>query len=70
MPKIKRYLIAQEAAELAKQWQETANASRTKQEVYVQERIARLLNHLTDKIVLTNMFDQSFRSHNHARVAD
>ena len=62
--------ICREAAELAREWQEKANDLLTPTEKKVQKKMAHLLTHLTDKVLLTMMFDQSFRSHNYARVAD
>jgi len=70
MGKIDIDKIGLEAAELAKVWQEKANQMLTPSEKKVQKKMASLLTHLTDKILLTKMFDQSFRSHNYARVAD
>ncbi|MGB8333705.1 MAG: bifunctional proline dehydrogenase/L-glutamate gamma-semialdehyde dehydrogenase [Desulfobacterales bacterium] len=54
----------------AEKWQNRANALLTEEERGIQEQMQRLLSHPTDKVVLTRMIDQSFRSHNPARVAD
>jgi RHH-type proline utilization regulon transcriptional repressor/proline dehydrogenase/delta 1-pyrroline-5-carboxylate dehydrogenase len=62
--------IAADAAELAKKWQNQANKLQTPFEKKVQKRIARLLTHPTDKVLLTMMFDQSFRTMDTKRVAD
>ena len=62
--------IAEKATVLAGQWQNRANEFMTEEEKGIQEQMLRLLTHPMDKIVLTKMIDQSFRSHNPARVAD
>ena len=62
--------IAEKATVLAGQWQNRANELMTEEEKGIQEQMLRLLTHPMDKIVLTKMIDQSFRSHNPARVAD
>ncbi|MGW8187747.1 MAG: hypothetical protein ACWGNK_10785, partial [Desulfobacterales bacterium] len=53
----------------AANWQNRANELLTEEERGIQEQMQRLLSHPTDKVVLTRMIDQSFRSHNPARVA-
>ena len=58
------------AVELAAQWQKRANQLLTPEEKSQQDQLRRLLDHPKDKIVLTKLFDQSFRSGNPARVAD
>jgi len=60
----------QQAVVLAKQWQERANHLLTHEEKGIQEQMMRLLTHPMDKIVLTKLIDQSFRSENSHRVAD
>ncbi len=62
--------ITKDAAELAKKWQEEANRQLTPVERKVQKKMAGLLTHPTDKVLLTMMFDQSFRTLNQPRVAD
>lgn len=62
--------IADKAVSLAETWQNRANELLTEEEKGIQEQMQRLLNHPMDKVVLTKMIDQSFRSHNPARVAD
>ncbi|KPJ78701.1 MAG: aldehyde dehydrogenase [Deltaproteobacteria bacterium SG8_13] len=47
-----------------------ANELLTDDEQDIQEQMLRLLTHPEDKVVLTKMIDQSFRSHDPARVAD
>ena len=42
----------------------------TSEEKEIQDQMLRLLTHPMDKVVLTKLIDQSFRSHNPARVAD
>ncbi|NNF98351.1 MAG: bifunctional proline dehydrogenase/L-glutamate gamma-semialdehyde dehydrogenase [Desulfobacteraceae bacterium] len=62
--------IADEAIELAALWLDKANASLTAEEKKYHERMQRLLNRPGDKIVLTRMIDQSFRSNSTRRIAD
>ena len=62
--------IEQGAVELAAKWQDRANAMLTQEEKVIQEQMERLLTHPLDKVVLTRMIDQCFRSHDHERVAD
>ena len=65
-PDEKRLIEA--AVALAEQWQEKANRLLTAEEKGIQEQMLRLLTHPTDKIVLTQMIDQSFRSSDTDRV--
>ncbi|RPJ17545.1 MAG: aldehyde dehydrogenase family protein [Desulfobacteraceae bacterium] len=62
--------ILNESVRLAGYWQETANQLLTSEEKGIQEQMMRLLTHPMDKVVLTKIIDQSFRSDNAARVAD
>jgi RHH-type proline utilization regulon transcriptional repressor/proline dehydrogenase/delta 1-pyrroline-5-carboxylate dehydrogenase len=62
--------IVQEAIILAKKWQERANTLLTSEEKGIQEQMMRLLTHPLDKVILTKMIDQSFRSENTQRVAE
>ncbi len=62
--------IVREAIVLAKKWQERANALLTSEEKGIQEQMMRLLTHPLDKVILTKMIDQSFRSENTQRVAE
>lgn len=62
--------IGEMSVETAANWQNRANVLLTEEEKGIQEQMQRLLSHPTDKVVLTRMIDQSFRSHNPARVAD
>jgi len=60
----------QEAISLAETWQNRANELLTPEEKTIQRQMKRLLTHHEDKVVMTKMIDQSFRSHNDSRVAD
>ncbi len=62
--------IEQGAVELAAKWQDRANAMLTAEEKAIQDQMRRLLTHPLDKVVLTRMIDQCFRSHDNDRVAD
>ncbi len=62
--------ILNEAIDLAKAWQNRANELLTAEEKGIAEQMMRLLIHPLDKVILTKMIDQSFRSHNPGRVAD
>lgn len=62
--------VAKQAIELAVRWQDRANELLTPEEKKFQRQMARLLRHPMDKVVLTRLIDQSFRSGDHARVAD
>ena len=62
--------IRQAAADLAAAWQDRANQLLTREEKGIQEQMLKLLTHPNDKVVLTKMIDQCFRSHDNDRVAD
>ena len=62
--------LIDQAVTLAEQWQNRANQLLTKEEKQLQEQMKRLLTHPRDKVLLSKMIDQSFRSHNPKRVAD
>ncbi len=62
--------IARKAVLTAKRWQHRANELLTSDEKGIQEQMVRLLTHPMDKVVLTKMIDQSFRSSDNRRVAD
>jgi RHH-type proline utilization regulon transcriptional repressor/proline dehydrogenase/delta 1-pyrroline-5-carboxylate dehydrogenase len=62
--------LIQEAIKTAEQWQNRANELLTAEEKDIQEQMVRLLTHPMDKVVLTKLIDQSFRSHDNRRVAD
>src|SRR6056297_2097956 len=62
--------IEQGAVVLAAKWQDRANAMLTAEEKAIQDQMRRLLTHPLDKVVLTRMIDQCFRSHDNDRVAD
>ena len=69
MDTAQKHLIDQAIA-LAEQWQNRANQLLTKEEKHIQEQMKRLLTHPHDKVLLSRMIDQSFRSRNPKRVAD
>jgi len=62
--------IAQEAVKLATQWQNRANALQTPQEKSRHAKLARLFTTPRDKVILTQLIDQSFRSSDWRRVAN
>lgn len=62
--------IAKKAVRQAEAWQNRANALLTTEEKAVQEQMRKLLTHPMDKVVLTRLIDQSFRSRDNRRVAD
>ena len=62
--------LAKKATELAALWQEKANKLLTQEEKYIQDQLKRLLTNPHDKVLLTKMIDQSFRSKNPKRIAD
>ena len=62
--------LTQEAIDLAESWQKRANELLTPEERAIQEMMMRLLNNPMDKVILTRMMDQGFRSGSVARVAD
>ena len=59
-----------QAIVLAEQWQTRANQLLTKDEKQIQEQMKQLLTHPKDKVLLSKLIDQSFRSSNPKRVAD
>ncbi len=62
--------ISGEVIHLAESWQDRANELLDDKERSLQEMMMRLLSSPMDKVILTQMMDQSFRSGNDARVAD
>ncbi len=62
--------IFKKAIETAEKWQNRANQLLTSEEKAIQEQMLRLLTHPMDKVVLTKLIDQSFRSSDMHRVAD
>ena len=62
--------IIEEAVALAEAWQKRANELLTLEEKDIAEQMIRLLTHPMDKVILAKMIDQSFRSHDTARVAE
>ncbi len=62
--------IAKDAADLATQWQDCANALLSRKDRKRQRRVARMIGHQPDKVFLVKMLDQCFRSSDPARVAD
>ena len=62
--------LQKDAIELAEAWQNRADELLKKDEKAYQKQIKHLLTHPEDKITLTKLIDQSFRSENYRRVAD
>ena len=62
--------LIQQAVATAEKWQNRANELLTAEEKGIQEQMLRLLTHPMDKVVLTKLIDQSFRSRDNRRVAD
>ena len=62
--------IAQEAVKLATQWQNRASALQTPWEKIRHAKLARLFTTPKDKVILTQLIDQSFRSSDWRRVAN
>ena len=54
----------------AEAWQNHANTLLTAEEKGIQEQMHRLLSNPMDKVILTKLIDQSFRSDDPSRVAD
>ncbi len=70
MPRAIQDPIIHEAVSLSESWQKRANELLTSEERHIQDQMKRLLDHPSDKVVLTRLIDQSFRSRNPRRVAD
>ena len=62
--------IFSRAVALAENWQNRANELLTKEEKNIQDQMKRLLTHPHDKVLLSKLIDQSFRSKDPKRVAD
>lgn len=62
--------IVKEAVALAEAWQNRADELLSRREKNRYKKLARLLSNPADKILMTKLIDQSFRSRNPARVAD
>jgi RHH-type proline utilization regulon transcriptional repressor/proline dehydrogenase/delta 1-pyrroline-5-carboxylate dehydrogenase len=62
--------LIEKAVATAEKWQNRANELLTAEEKGIQEQMLRLLTHPMDKVVLTKLIDQSFRSRDNRRVAD
>ncbi|MCF8037550.1 MAG: proline dehydrogenase family protein [Desulfobacteraceae bacterium] len=62
--------IEADAVRLAARWQNRANELLSPEEKTIQEQMNRLLGHPMDRVVLTRLIDQCFRSHDNQRVAD
>jgi RHH-type transcriptional regulator, proline utilization regulon repressor / proline dehydrogenase / delta 1-pyrroline-5-carboxylate dehydrogenase len=62
--------LLQESMEQAAQWQTRANDLLTQEEKHIQEQLKLLLTSPKDKVLLTKMIDQSFRSKSPQRIAD
>ncbi len=60
----------EEALALAETWQTRANALQTREEKALQKQMALFLGNPRDKVVMTALIDQSFRSEDPDRVAD
>ena len=58
------------AVALAEQWQTRANELLTSEEKHIQKQMKRLLTNPHDKILMTRLIDQSFRSHDPDRISD
>ena len=69
MEPVEQELIEQSIA-LAEKWQNRANSLLTRQERSLQAQLRTLLVHPLDKVLLSRLIDQSFRSHDNRRVAD
>ncbi|MEJ2096831.1 MAG: bifunctional proline dehydrogenase/L-glutamate gamma-semialdehyde dehydrogenase, partial [Deltaproteobacteria bacterium] len=65
-----RDAVVEKALVLARTWQDRANALLTHEEKAIQEQMTQLMTHPVDRVVLTQMIDQSFRSRDAGRVAD
>jgi RHH-type proline utilization regulon transcriptional repressor/proline dehydrogenase/delta 1-pyrroline-5-carboxylate dehydrogenase len=61
--------ITQKAIKLATDWQNRANALQTPREKARHTKLARLYTNPSDKVILTQLIDQSFRSKDNGRVA-
>jgi len=70
MSKSAEDLLIDESVQLAAQWQKRANELLTQEEKYIQDQLKRLLTNPHDKVLLTKMIDQSFRSKDPKRIAD
>ncbi len=62
--------LVEAAVRLATQWQNRANELQTPRERARHKKFARLFNSPQDKVILTKLIDQSFRSASRRRVAD
>ena len=62
--------LVDDAVQLATKWQNRANELQTPQEKARNQKFARLYTNPKDKVILTALIDQCFRSDNHRRVAD
>ena len=62
--------LLKEAIDLAEFWQKRANALLSPDERAIQVMMMRLLSSPMDKVILTKMMDQGFRSGSYGRIAD
>jgi RHH-type proline utilization regulon transcriptional repressor/proline dehydrogenase/delta 1-pyrroline-5-carboxylate dehydrogenase len=62
--------IVEDAVRLATKWQNRANELQTPREKARHNKLARLFTNPKDKVILTALIDQCFRSANSRRVAD
>ncbi len=58
------------AVALAEKWQTRANELLTSEEKHIQNQMKRLLTNPNDKVMMTRLIDQSFRSHDPDRISD
>ena len=58
------------AIELAEHWQTRANELLTSEEKHIQSQMKRLLTNPHDKVLMTSLIDQSFRSQDPERISD
>ena len=62
--------LIKKSIETAKRWQNEANKCMTLEEKIIQKQLGKLLENPKDKVVLTHIIDQSFRSSNYLQVQD
>ena len=62
--------LVEEAIRLATRWQNRANELQTSREKTRHIKFERLFTNPQDKVILTKLIDQCFRSAHHRRVAD
>lgn len=62
--------VIEESLLLAEEWQNRANELINPEEIKFQKQLTKMLSHEIDKVILTQLIDQGFRSKNSKRVAD